>query len=394
MHKIFYRWTTHHTYWTVIILLLAGVLVYALMLSFTNPHEEPFVAREQAMVRYREEMRPFTREVGRIGDFAFMYNFLYDNWPYFEAAERAGYDVHEIALNAFNLLADEAFYGEGQHFLWNFMEEHFFSQIPALGDLRLVSEAMGLPPWVNLPYFFGRYDWRFTHDNMYVPFAEEPNFSYEISDDVVFARVRSFLPHGYRPGNNDPYWQFDWDNERARVHDFFLAAEGAEDIVIDIRCNADGFYEYFVHMLLSPLATVRTPMTFSVTAESGDFAQEILSAFRQWYGWGESVTMTMDGGWMDANAWVIVCAAAFSGPNHAYIALAQAEGVNIVLDERCDCGNSWGTSFTRLPHSRLTLRFNPLAFRWQDGRLFEEYPAQACYTLDAIPARLRAGLMN
>jgi hypothetical protein len=104
--------------------------------------------------------------------------------------------------------------------------------------------------------------------------------------------------------------------------------------------------------------------------------------------------MAMDSGWVDANAWVIVCAGAFSGPNHAYIALAQEVGVNIVLDEHCDCDSSWGTSFAVLPYSRLTLRFNPLAFSWPDGRLFEEYPARAAYTLDTVSARVRASLTN
>jgi len=381
------------SYWVLSILLMGGVLSYAFTLSLSRPDIDVFVARDEVMARYRAEMRPFIREAGRIGDFAMMYTFLQDNWPYFDAAERAGYDVHEIAYDAFNLLVDEAFDGSGAHFLWHFMEDHFFSQIPRMGDLRIVSEELGLPEWITQPYFFGLHDWRFDHDNIDVPTAEAPNFSYNINNGTIFAKVRSFLPYGYRAHNQEPYWLFDWDHERARVHDFFMTAGGAENIVLDIRGNADGFYDYFIQLLLPSLANHEASLTFSMEATDGDFAQSVLNAFRTWYNLSDDkVTMHVDGGGTDATVWVVVCDAAFSGPNSAYIALAQSAGIHIVLDEDFNNGNRWGTSFFRLPYSRLTLRFNPLAFRWDDGRLFEEYPAQASYTLDVVPEKIRTRL--
>jgi len=324
-----------------------------------------------------------------------MYMFLYYNWPYFEAAERAGYDVHTIAYDAFALLREEAFFGTGQHFLWNFMEEHFFSQIPAFGDLRIVSEPGGLPAWVTQPYFFGLYDWRFTHENVYVPFAETPNFSYVIDDGIAFAQVHSFLPHGNMGLNREPLWLFNWDTEREYVREFFLAVDdNVSDVVFDIRCIADGFYDYLVQMLLSPVAAHRAEVSISVSTAEGQFAQGVLDAFDGWYGWGNSTTLALNSGWIDANVWLVVCGAAFTGLNHAYIALAQEAGVNVVLDEHCNCGNRWATSFTRLPYSSLTLRFNPLKFSWQDGRLFEEFPAQANYTLAMAPEKIRSGLTH
>jgi hypothetical protein len=157
-------------------------------------------------------------------------------------------------------------------------------------------------------------------------------------------------------------------------------------LVIDIRGNADGFRGYFVPVILAPLAAEQVQLTYYIEHTGGFFAENVLNAFRQFYGADRSVSIAVGGGEaaVGGQVWLVVCSGALSGPNHAYLQLAVDTGFTLVYDPCEEC-TGWSTSFFHLPHSGLRLRYNPLKFTWEDGRPFEKYPVQPRYNLAELP---------
>jgi len=68
--------------------------------------------------------------------------------------------------------------------------------------------------------------------------------------------------------------------------------------------------------------------------------------------------------------WLITDSENFSGPNFAYIQMAQDAGFSIVY-EQTEGSIGWATSFTHLENSGIVIRLNPLYFTDDTGLSFE-----------------------
>ena len=346
------------------------------------------------------------RERGRLGDFSYLFGQLGDNYPFIEMADRAGADVWTLAVEAFEELEEVARYDVSSNFFLNFINDNFLSGIGNFGNLRLTSEARQLAAWVVQPYFFGFYDWRFYDDRFHVTTAER-NFATEIlTEDVAYLQIYSFLDKGYYALVR-PVRHFYFETEQQQLLDFFAEIYDFEHLIIDIRGRADGFGEYFLPLILQPNLTQEVQARFYAFHMDGDFAHSVSSAFRAWHNLGGlqpaaalaqnlpyiqtddleqlthgfpidisariSARPTAGAPAFGGNIWLLTDTDNFSGPNQMYLQLARQAGFNIIYESNPQ-SVGWATSFVRLPHSGLSLRYNPLYFTDSLGRALEEFP--------------------
>jgi len=359
-----------------------------------GPPREYFVF----MREWNQAVSQVRREQVRLNDFVVMVQRLSDNYPFLElVARQRGIDYTELAVVVFEELEEVARYEITPGFFSNFLTEQYLSVLGDFGGLRLTSEPSGLSRWITQPYFFGYYDWRFEHERLEIPVLEG-NISTEIlTDGIMYLRVNSFLPKGYETITRNPflYFCFDWDKQH--LMDLYNNLYGIDDLIIDIRGIGSGFREYFVPLLLAPFLHEPVDMRFYAFHSEGSFASQVSYAYRTWYGLGDAVhkdTLTQgfiydlpvnitmgfpatvmarptEGVTFEGQIWLLTDSDNFSGPNFAYLLMARDAGFTIMYEDNPD-SIGWATSFTSLPNSGLSVRFNPLFFTDEVGRSFEE----------------------
>jgi len=396
-------------YWSGLILLVSAIISIPIVMGIINPDVRlPDFSGPPThlMSEWNRSVALAAREQSRINDFVFMANHIYDNYPFLALVEEH-LGIHYMALTteAFDVLIEEALHDVSSGFFANFLYERYLSLLGGFGGLHLTGAVGGgtftlgvaaLGAWITQPYFFGYYDWRFTDDRFELYIRNE-NFTTEtLMPGVAYKRIYSFLAKGYEPITRVPFWYYQFDTEKQRILVFYQSIAEYEHLVIDIRGIGNGFSKYFLPMILEP--NIQTPVTvqFNAYHTDGEFANRVSRYFRDWYGIG-NVSPTMRNGQFvnsfpiyieaipDANAfngqvWLLADTGSFSGANNMYLQMALDAGFNIIYEENAQA-EGWGTSFVRLPHSGLTLRYNPLLFTDSYGRPLVIYGAQPTHQL-------------
>jgi len=439
-------------YWSIMLTLVGGSVVAAAVYN-QRGHDAAWVTGDMAGARseMRETVITFTqdrREANRLGDFEFVLEHLQQSYPFFEMALRGGVDISHLSQESLYELSERARYIFDAEFL-SFINDNFISAFHPLGGISITSEAGGLAPWLQLPYFFGYYDWRFDDDRMYVP-TRDDNIAAEFfeDDNAVHVRIGAFLPRGYDDFDRRPFWRYDFAEERLRIRDITDEAnrQGIENLIFDIRGITVGFADYFLPLIIEPNITKPISTTVYGFHMDGEFAHYVSAAFRQWYDLGDlqpasqlaaNMYAAMEEDFanlaygfrmeiaaephlqngdilFDGNIWILTDAHNFVGKNSAYLDLAAQAGFHVVFYAQYDSryapawNNPWGAefnAFTRTPtgeagrqQSGPVLRYNPIYFTDADGRAFEferhSHVAQSILLADdAIEGMLR-GLEN
>jgi len=353
------------------------------------------------------------REQIRLNDFTVMVERLSDNYPFLElVARQNGVDYTELAAAVFDELSEVARYETSPGFFSNFLTEQYLSVLGNFGGLRLTSEPAGISRWITQPYFFGYYDWRFDNEQLEVPVREGNIASEILAEGIMYLRVNSFLPKGYEPITRNPFFYFCFDSDKEYLMGLYGNLYGFDDLIIDIRGIGSGFRDYFVPLILAPLLHEPMDMRFYAFHSQGSFANEVSYAYRAWYGLGEAackstlaqdftydlpenvalgfstaVTVRPTGAAFGGQIWLLTDSDNFSGPNFAYLLMARDAGFTILYEDNPD-SIGWATSFTSLPHSGISVRFNPLFFTDETGRSFEEIGVVYDYPLSYLGAML------
>jgi len=395
--------------WAALVGIVAVIFAVPITMSIRNPDIQlpQFHGTPQALIDFRQEWSlaamQLRRERGRLNDFVMMVNHIQENYPFTELTEqRYGVDYLELAIIVFNELAYVARYETTPGFFNNFLREEFLSHLGSFGGLALAGHPTGMPPWITQPYFFGYYDWQFTEDRLDLPIRENI-IAQMLSTSAMHLRINSFVPRGYMPGNRNPFWYFCFDNDKEYLTN--LNFDGIEDLVIDIRGLSNGFRGYFLPLILEPNLQSPVSTRFYAFHANEDFANNVSSRYRDWYGATKPTSATgfgfnlpevvtlgfpvdvaatptagMD---FDGRIWLLTDSANFTGPNFAYLQKARDAGFTIVYEESENITN-WDTSFFRLPHSGISVRFNPLYFTDAAGRGFEAAGAFYDYRLEDV----------
>jgi len=397
----------------------AGALIVGipLGLGIRNPHVRlpdfhgPPPELAEYMRDWNRAMIQARREQGRLNDFVVLVNHLSANYPFVELVARK-YDIDhiELAVEVFDELTEVARDGMiSAGVFHNFITERYLSIIGSVGGLRLTGEPREMHRWLSQPYFYGYYDWRFYDDRIDVP-VRDSNVASELLDEgILYLRINSFVRKGYEPVTRNPFWYYCIDADKQYLMDLFNNLYGIEDLIIDIRGIGNGLRDYFVPLILAP--HLHEPVTVRFYAFHADesFPNQVSRAYRTWYGLGDVVykdiltqgftydlpenvtvgfpaTITVQplgNATFDGRIWLLTDSDNFSGPNFAYLQMARDAGF-IVLYEEAPESIGWGTSFIHLPHSGLSLRFNPLYFTDDTGRSFEETGAVYDYRLTDV----------
>ncbi|MCL2527989.1 MAG: hypothetical protein FWE42_06155 [Defluviitaleaceae bacterium] len=388
-------------YWVCIT--LAAVLVFAIPIGMgiRNPHIQPPDSHgpPAALMREWNRMRAQDqRELGRLADFFVLVNHIYENYPYLElAAQRNNVNFIELAVAANTELTEVARHDISRDFFSNFANEHLLEHLGGFGGLRFSGEPRAMFGWITQPYFFNYYDWRFYDDRFEIPVLDDNLASEMLAEGVMYLRVNTFIPKGYELVSRNPYWYFCLDTDTQYLMDLYKNLDGVEDLVIDIRGISSGFRDYFVPLILAP--NLREPVDTRFYAFHADvsFSNRVSREYRAWYGLGDTAcksTLVQDFEYdlpdsvalgfpidvtvspvldlaFEGRIWLLTDSDNFSGPNLAYLQMARDAGFTIVYEENPE-SIGWDTSFIHLPHSGLSVRFNPLFFTDAAGRSFEE----------------------
>jgi hypothetical protein len=429
MNNFCYRVSSYvRTYWNLctpflkrlyavgLVLVVAGIVGIPVVLGIINPHVRlpdihggppPALMREWNTLVNRAR-----REQSRINDFTVMIHRLSENYPFFALAEaRTGMHYIELAIQAYNELVAEGLHDVSTGFYRNFLQERYLALLGGYGNVRVVSEpAYVRPGWIHQPYFFGLYDWRFADERIDVEVREGNAQTQMLEDGTGYVRIHSFLAKGYEAISRDPFYYFDAEEEYRLLTAFFAEAEG--DLVIDIRGIGSGFGDYFVPMVLAPLLNEAVGGRFYAFYMDGFMARQVSDMYRDWYMFGDAFPAgTLGGGfaqplpeWLEhgfvidlevnpametrtaGNIWLLTDNGNFTGPNYMYLQLARDAGFIIVYEENADVAG-WETSYIRLPHSGLYLRFNPLYFTDRNGLPLEGAGAFYDYRWEDVAER-------
>ena len=397
-YKSRYSTVLHRIYWVCIIMAVAAIFIIPITMGIRNPnawlpdfHGAP---PAEVMNDWNRIVTQSRREYSRINDFVVMVELLSANYPFFAlAGEQMGIDYMELATEVFEELSEVARYEATSGFFANFLNDRYLSQLGGFGDVRITSESSDFPEWITEPYFFGHYDWRFYDDRFETPLMDG-NVQGWLSEDTAHLQINSFLPKGYEPITRLPFWYFDFETDKQYLMDFYASVTDFDNLVIDIRGIGSGFGDYFLPLILEPLITQPLAVQFYAFHTDGLMARRISENFREWYDLGDtfqaeefadgfSIPITaqpVGDVAFERQVWLLTDSANFSGPNFMYLQMAQDAGFIIVYEENPDA-MGWETSFFRLPHSGLNVRFNPLYFTDADGRLLEMYGVQPTYRL-------------
>jgi hypothetical protein len=387
-------------HWALII--AAGVLVFAIpiFMGIRNPgvHLADIHGPPPDLAEFTRDLRLFMnqaqREHARLADFNVLVSQLSRNYPFLElSGQKSGIDYSELVITAFDELTEMARYEIAPGFFTDFLNDRFLSLLSGFGGLRLTADG-GLPPWLVQPYFFGLYDWRFYDDRFDIPVRDD-NITTEILDDgILYLRINSFLPKGYESITRNPFWYFCFEANYQELMDIYNNLYGKTDLIIDIRGIGSGFRDYFVPLILAPHLYEPMSARFYAFHSGGHFSSQISYEYRTWYMLGEAEAQTQDFAFdlpenvilgfpidimvqptgdamFDGQIWLLTDSDNFSGPNFAYLQMAQDAGFAIVYEEN-PASTGWATSSIHLPHSGLSVRFNPLLFTDANGRPFEE----------------------
>jgi len=351
------------------------------------------------------------REQGRLNDFAVLVNHISENYPFVElVASQNGVDYIKLAVTVFDELAEVARYDVTPLFFNNFLTEQYLSILGGFGGLRLTGEPRAMHNWLTQPYFFNYYDWRFNDDRLYVPVLDGNITSKVLTEGILYLHINSFLPKGYEPVNRNPFWYFCFDMDKHDLKSLFDNLYDIDDLIIDIRGIGSGFRDYFIPQILAQYLDEPIYMRYYAFHSEGRFSSRVSYAFRTWYGLEDEPTCrsSLEQDFIydlpeiliqgfpveiavqplryttfEGRIWLLTDSANFSGPNFAYLQMAQDAGFTIVYEENTK-SVGWATSFIHLPHSGLSVRFNPLYFTDDTGRSFEETGAFYDYRLAYI----------
>jgi hypothetical protein len=340
------------------------------------------------------------REQGRLSDFAAMFDLLNSNYPFFDLVNRQidGEPV-ELAVSAFEELQEVAGLETDPAFFVDFINDRFLGRLGGYGNPRVATEPR-LAEWILEPYFYGHHDWRFTDERFEIE-VRGGNTDTHLLEDVAYLRIHHFLPMGYEPISRHPYWRFDFETEKRALSDFFGSLDGIGHLVIDIRGIGSGFGDYFLPLVLTPLADRPVNARFYGFNTEGWFARRVSNAFQDWYGLeplsGEPPfdlpEWLTNGFAMDiaiqpigddpfgGRKWLLTDTDNFSGPNFMYLQMARDAGFTIIYEES-PLATGWDTSLIWLTHTGTTLRFNPLYFTDDAGKPLEAYGPVPDYVLE------------
>ena len=400
-------------HWACIISIVIAIFAVPISLGIRHPDRVPLITHGVTATS-AELIREYTilhnqtmREAGRLHDFGYMLYQLSNNYPFFDiASESIGIDLIDLAWEAHDELYEHARYNITSNFFINFLNERYLGRLGGYGNPRITSEARGAASWLREPYFFGYYDWRFTDGQTDVSVRDDNIYSKILAEGIAYLRVNTFLPKGYMPVTHSPFRYFDFDAEKQHLLDFYGSIYDFDHLIIDIRGIGSGFGDYFLPLILEPNLHAPLNARFYVFHMDGRFANRVSNRFRTWYGFGELVdgarlsqnftyampehlthgfpiditARSLGGAAFGGQIWLMTDSNNFSGPNFMYLQMARDAGFVIVYEEN-PLANGWAMSFTRLPSSGLSLRYNPLYFTDHMGRPFEKYGVEPHYRL-------------
>jgi len=419
-------------YWVSLVLVVSAIIVVPLVLGAVNPtvrlpqfHGGPPPELMREWERVTAQAR---RERGRVNDFVTMVNHMLEEYPFLGvAADASGEDFVDLAMGVYLLLREEARYLLSSAAFIEFVEVHFLSRLRGYGTPRLTREGQELADFILEPYFFGYYDFRFYDDRFAVPVRGGNVASYMLGDGIAYVRVNRFLPKGYELVTRNPFWYFDFDQDRQYLMDFYQNLYGIDDLIIDIRGIGSGFGDYFLPLILEP--HMRQPMRGQFYAFHADtfFTARVSRAYREWYGHDggtssasalaqdfvyalpENVTrgfpIVIDAqppgdAAFDGQVWLLTDSENFSGPNFMYLQMARDAGFMIIYQQN-PYATGWATSSPRVrgrPHTLsygvISLRFNPLYFTDAQGRSLEVAGAFYDYPLADVTGEMGAVLAD
>jgi len=317
----------------------------------------------------------------------------------------------DLAVEVFDELVEVARYQISPRFLAEFLYENYLSLLGGFGGTHITSDSRReIINWRVEPYFFGYYDWRFTNDRLSLETLDENFTTQTLAPGVAYMAVNSFLAKGYEPVTWMPFWHYDFDAEVQRVLAFYRSIAEYEHLVIDIRGIGSGFSEYFLPMILEPNIQAHMSASFYAFHADAPFANRVSRYFRAWYGidatqpaatafpatFGNATyfehlqhgfpvyfeaTPTSDTDSFSGQVWLLADSGSFSGANNMYLQMALDARFNIIYEENPQAVG-WGVSYVHLPHSGLSLRYNPLFFTDSYGRPLEMYGAQPTHQLN------------
>lgn len=400
-------------YWSGLVLGVSLIFIIPIGMTIRNPnvrlpdfHGGPPVEMTREWTRLMNQTR---REQGRVNDFVLMINQLTIHYPFLEQ-----WEAHmELANDLFFDLLEVARYETAADFFSDFLNENFLSQLGGYGQPRVTAQWGEAVDWLEQPYFFGLYDWRF-YDERFEVDTLEGNVTTEILDDsTARVRINAFLPKGYEEITRHPVWNFNFDEDEAKLMNFYAQVHDFDKLIIDIRGIGSGFGDYFVPLVLAPHLTAPVTGQFYAFHTRGGISANVSRAYREWYGFAQDVydSALLSAGFayeipdmltrgfamhrviepagdaaFGGQIWLITDSENFTGPNFMYLQMARDAGFVIVYEETEEV-IGWETSFVRLPSTRLVLRFNPLFFTDALGRSLEVAGAFYDYRLGAEGVR-------
>jgi len=411
-------------YWFCIVTIVVLIFAIPIGMGIRNPHVQLLdthgvsPAVNELIREWNIAVAQARREQGRLNDFAILVNHISENYPFLSLMEsHNGVNYIELALTVFDELAEVARYEVAPGFLSNFLNERYISLFDGYGGLRLTGRIHTTAGWLTQPYFFNYYDWRFYDDRHDIPVHDGNVVSEILVDGMLYVRINNFLPKGYELITRNPFWYFCFDVDKQYLMDLFINLYSVDDLIIDIRGIGAGFRDYFIPLVLAPFLVEPANARFYAFHANAGFANRVSQAYRDWYGFREAVAANLltrgfayglpenvtQGFPIDiavqsagdvefeGRIWLLTDSDNFSGPNFAYLQIAADAGFTIIYDESLE-SIGWDTSFTHLPYSGISVRFNPLYFTDITGRSFEEMGAIYDYRLYSAPDILRAVL--
>jgi hypothetical protein len=393
-----------------LVLVFLAVLAIPIIVGIRNPdvklpdfHAGPPTAMMQA---YNLAATQHRREVARFTDFYAVLHLMAENYPFFGLLEGQTIEAYNALVETvLENLEDEARYNASPVFLAELVNGHMMPFFGGIGNPRLVVEQREPLDWIAQPYFYGFYNWQFTDDRFDTPVRED-NLTFAKEDGFALVTVQSFLPKGYEDVTRQPFWHFQFEQEREKWWDIYSQLNEDEPLVIDIRGIANGFGDYFLPFILAPLVHETMRADFYGFYMSGWYGRYVSNAFRAWYGLGEVVgahelaaNFTYPLPWelahgfavplrvvpvsdvqFNGDVWLLTDSANFSGPNFMYLQMARDAGFTIIYEEN-PYSEGWATSFARLPFGSAVLRFNPIFFTNHEGKPLEIYKPEPHYLL-------------
>ena len=390
-----------YLYWFIAITLCIGLIAIPIALGIINPHVRlPDIhgGPPSALVReWNLLVSQARREQTRINDFVMMVDALSQSYPFMDHSQvHLGMDYTDFAWMVFDDLIEVARYDITPGFFSNFLHNYYLQHLGGYGNPRLTSEPATLPVWMRQPYFFNEHDWRFNDERTDITVYGGNIVSYLTEDGATLnIQIIRFLPHGYELVTRNPFWYFDLNEDARYLNALFGDLYGVDDLVIDIRGIGSGFGNYFLPLLLEPLAQKAVQARFYAFHTDTFMANRVSARYREFYNLGnvfEMQTLTSDFLYQpqtnlvhgfpldfdiplgdhsfEGQVWLLTDSDNFSGPNFMYLQLARDAGFHIIYEFN-PYAVGWDTSFIPLPHTGLALRFNPLFFTDAYGRSLE-----------------------